>query len=96
MDYQIELVIKISSRLVILFSKLRTCVGISDYSDVIQARLNFKKPLLSKDEAPNALVEDQFHSQLIKGNFKTFRNINCEYLILMKIIFKTCFLNKSL
>ena len=64
----------------ILFSKLRTCAGISDYSDVIQARLNFKKPLLSKDGVPNALVEDQFHSQLIKDNFKIFRNINCEYL----------------
>ena len=62
------------------FSKLRICVGISEYSDVIQARLNFKEPFLSKDGAPNAFVEDQFHNQLIKDNFKIFRSINCEYL----------------
>ena len=78
------------------FSKLRICVGISEYSDVIQARLNFKEPFLSKDGAPNAFVEDQFHNQLIKDNFKIFRSINCEYLSNNENnICKSCYLNQS-
>ena len=78
------------------FSKLRICIGISEYSDVIQARLNFKQPFLSKDGAPNAFVEDKFHNQLIKDNFKIFRSINCEYLSSNENnICKSYFLNQS-
>ena len=78
------------------FSKLRICVGISEYSDVIQARLSFKEPFLSKDGQPNAFVEDQFHNQLMKDNFKIFRSINCEYISNNENnTCKSCFLNQS-
>ena len=77
------------------FSKFRICVGISEYSDVIQARLNFKEPFPSKDGAPNAFVEDQFHNQLIKDNFKIFQGINCEYLSnIENNICNSCFQNQ--
>ena len=67
-----------------------------EYSDVIQARLNFKEPFLSKDGQPNAFVEDQFHNQLIKDNFKIFRSINCEYISNNENnTCKSCFLNQS-
>ena len=78
------------------FSKLRICVGISEYRDLIKARLNFKEPFLSNDGQPNAFVEDQFHNQLIKDNFKIFRSINCEYISNNENnICKLCFLNQS-
>ena len=77
------------------FSKLSIYVGISEYCDVMQARLNFKELFLSKMEHQMLLFKISSSLRLVRS-LRLLRSINCEYLSNNENnICKSCFLNQS-
>ena len=64
------------------FSKLNICPGNVDFSDVIEARLDFREPFPAENGKSFATLETSIgHSKLEKKEFCIVRAVNCDYLV---------------